>query len=182
MEKIIEVLNHSGVILTPTDTTFGLSCLAFDQQACEKINQIKQRPENKNYVLLVDSDARLQRYVNVPDLAWDIIDLSEKPVTIVYDDVIDLPTHLLSPVGTVAIRVVQHPLIQKIIQKIKQPLVSTSANISGEKVPDKFTSINPEIMNAVDYIMPETESFKPAFDGSSIIQISSDGRVKVIRE
>ncbi|MDO5655198.1 MAG: L-threonylcarbamoyladenylate synthase [Flavobacteriaceae bacterium] len=182
MQKIIETLQNAGVILTPTDTTFGLSCLAFDPEACNKINQIKQRPENKNFVLLVDSEARLQKYVDVPDLAWDIIDLSEKPVTIVYDKIVNIPAHLISPQNTIAIRVVKLPLLQQIIQKVNQPLVSTSANISGEKVPKDFDEIHPKILNEVDLILPESQTFKPQFEASSIIQISHDGRVKVLRE
>lgn len=182
MDKTVEILNNSGIILTPTDTTFGLSCLAFDKTACEKINRIKNRPENKNFVLLVASDAQLQKYVEVPDLAWDIMDLSEKPVTIIYDKLTGLPDHLISPEGTIAIRVTKYPLLQKIIQKIKQPLVSTSANLSGENVPSGFNEISQKIISRVDHILPETEHFIPEFDGSSIIQITQDARVKVIRE
>lgn len=180
--NLIQILQNSGVILTPTDTTFGLSCLAFDENACQKINQIKNRPQNKNYVLLVDNDARLERYVEVPDLAWDIIDLSEKPVTIVYDSILDLPKHLIAPQGTIAIRVTKNRLLQKIIQKVKQPLVSTSANISGETVPTTFADINPKILQQIDYTMPESHDFTTQFTGSSIIQVSKDGRVKVFRE
>ena len=180
--SVIEILQNSGVILTPTDTTFGLSCMAFDKNACAKINTIKKRPNDKNFVLLVDSDARLQRYVQVPDLAWDIIDLAEKPVTIIYDKILNLPQHLISDEGTIAIRVMKLPVMQRIIQKIKHPLVSTSANLSGQKSPKFFNEISPEILEKVDYIMPEAKDFVPKYDGSSIIQISEDGRVKVIRE
>lgn len=182
MQNIIQTLENGGVILMPTDTTFGLSCLAFNPEAVAKVNQIKNRPANKNFVLIVDNEARLQQYVEVPDLAWDIIDLSEKPVTIVYDNIKELPSHLISPDGTVAIRLVKIPVVQKIIQKVKQPLVSTSANISGEEVPRSFKQISPDILESVDAIMTEAASFIPQFSGSSIIQISIDGRVKVIRE
>lgn len=181
MQKVIEILQNSGVILTPTDTTFGLSCLAFDRKACEKINQIKNRPKHKNFVLLVDNDARLERYVEVPDLAWDIIDLAEKPVTIVYELTKDLPNHVLSADGSVAIRLVKMPVLQKIMQQVKQPLVSTSVNFSGENTPQKFEDISSQILEQVDYVLPETNDFQPHYSGSSIIQVSMDGKVKVIR-
>lgn len=181
MQKALEILQNSGVILTPTDTTFGLSCLAFDQKAISKLNQIKQRPNNKSYILLVDNDASLQKYVDVPDLAWDIIDLSEKPVTIVYEKILDLPDFLLSPEGTIAIRVVKYPLLQRLIQRSKQPLISTSANIAGEAAPTNYQQISNQILEQVDYIMPEAENFIPEFPSSSLIQITHDFQVKVLR-
>ena len=181
VQKSTEVLQQSGIILTPTDTTFGLSCLALDAEACQKLNTLKKRPGSKNFVLLVDSDAMLQRYVNVPDMAWDIMDLSDKPVTMVYDNIIDLPGHLISEEGTVAIRVVKMPLLQRVIQKVKQPLVSTSANLSGEKQAEKYDEIADEIKQKVDYIMPECYDFHPEFEASSVIQLSHDGQIKIHR-
>ena len=181
MQKAVEVLQDSGVILTPTDTTFGLSCLAFDKNAVRKLNQIKHRPENKSYILLVESEAHLQRYVEVPDLAWDLIDLSEKPITLVYDKIRDLPAHLISPEGTIAIRVVKEPILFKIIQKVKQPLISTSANIAGAASPQRFDEISKEILDEVDYVLPETTTFIPKFPSSTLVQLSHDHSVKVLR-
>lgn len=181
MSTVIEILQNSGVILTATDTTFGLSCLATDQAAAQKINQIKHRPTNKNFILLVDSDARLQQLVEVPDLAWDIIDLSEKPVTIIYDKIIDVPAFLLSPEGTIGIRIINYLPLKKIIQQTNTALISTSANLSGEKNPETFDQINPQIIESVDYIMPEAQTFVPPHTHSSIIQISHDHKIKVIR-
>ena len=181
MQKAVEILQNSGVILTPTDTTFGLSCLAFDTIAVDKINQIKLRPNNKTYILLVENEGQLQRYVEVPDLAWDLMDLSEKPISIIYDRILDLPAHLISPDQTIAIRVVSHPLLQKIIQKVKQPLISTSANIAGTPAPKSFGEISNEILNQVDYILPESRDFKILYESSSLIQIGHDHKIKVIR-
>lgn len=182
MEKAIQTLQNSGVILTPTETTFGLSCLSSDIKAIEKVNRIKNRPINKNFILLVDNEARLQRYVEVPDLAWDIIDLSEKPVSIVYDKILDLPQHLISPEGTVAIRLTTDKGLKKIIGKLREPIVSTSANFAGEKTPSSFQDISPQILEQVDYILPEAKTFVPIHKGSSIIQLGVEGEVKVIRE
>jgi len=181
MQKAVEILQNSGVILTPTDTTFGLSCLAFDPIALDKINQIKQRPNNKTYILLVENDAQLERYVEIPDMAWDLMDLSEKPISIVYDRILDLPQHLISPDQSIAIRVVSHPLLQKILQKVKQPLVSTSANLTGKPVPKSFEEVSQKILDQVDYILPEARNFKSLHDSSSLIQLSHDHKIKVIR-
>lgn len=182
MEKSLEILKKSGVILTPTDTTFGLSCLASDIKAIQRINKIKQRPEHKNYILLVATEAQLQELVEVPDLAWDIIDLSEKPVTIVYDNILNLPKHLISERNTIAIRLIKSSVLQKLIQKLREPLISTSVNVAGTKTPKTFSEISPKIIEQIDYIIPETEKFQPKFSASSIIEISSDAQVKVIRE
>ena len=181
INKIVEVLKDSGVILTPTDTTFGLSCLANDEVACHKINQIKNRQDDKNFILLVENDAHLQRLVEVPDLSWDIIDLSEKPVTIIYDKLLNIPPHLIAEDNTVAIRVVKHPLLQKLIHRLKAPIVSTSANVSGEAAPKNFNEISKEIIQKVDYILPECEDFVPEYQSSSIIKLSTSGKVQIIR-
>ncbi|MGQ1928494.1 L-threonylcarbamoyladenylate synthase [Ornithobacterium rhinotracheale] len=179
--KVAEILQDGGVILTHTDTTFGLSCLVSNQAAIDKIFEIKQRPKNKSFILLVDNPARLQQVVEVPELAWDLMDLSEKPVSIVYDKILSLPKYVLAPDGSVAIRMVKDPVLQRIIGKVREPLISTSVNISGEAAPETFTQINPEILEKVDYILPEAKDFVPKFTSSSIIKLGIDGQVKVIR-
>ena len=180
--EAIDVLQNSGVVLMPTDTIFGLSCLAYDRRAIEKLNRLKQRPQNKNYILLVENEAHLQRLVDVPDLAWDIIGLSEKPVTIIYDTILELPSHLLSENQTIAIRLVKSPLFQKLINRVKQPLISTSANLSGETPPVTLAEVSPTLLEQVDYVLPECKNFSPQHTSSSIIQLNKDGRVKIIRE
>ncbi|MCK0200751.1 L-threonylcarbamoyladenylate synthase [Ornithobacterium rhinotracheale] len=179
--KVAEILQDGGVILTHTDTTFGLSCLVSNQAAIDKIFEIKQRPKNKSFILLVDNPARLQQVVEVPELAWDLMDLSEKPVSIVYDKILSLPKYVLAPDGSVAIRMVKDPVLQRIIGKVREPLISTSVNISGEAAPETFAQINPEILEKVDYILPEAKDFVPKFTSSSIIKLGIDGQVKVIR-
>ncbi|MBN3662179.1 MAG: threonylcarbamoyl-AMP synthase [Ornithobacterium rhinotracheale] len=181
MAKVAEILQDGGVILTHTDTTFGLSCLVSNQAAIDKIFEIKQRPKNKSFILLVDNPARLQQVVEVPELAWDLMDLSEKPVSIVYDKILSLPKYVLAPDGSVAIRMVKDPVLQRIIGKVREPLISTSVNISGEAAPETFSQINPEILEKVDYILPEAKDFVPKFTSSSIIKLGIDGQVKVIR-
>lgn len=168
--------------LYPTDTTFGIGCAATNVEAVRKIFKIKNRPDSKSLIILVENEARLQKIVDVPDLAWDIMDLSEKPVTIVYENPRNLPRELIAEDNTIAIRLTKDLFCKKLISKINSPLVSTSANVSGEPSPNSFAEISPKIKDEVDYIFPECETFVPKFTGSSIIKLSADGRVEVIRE
>lgn len=176
----IELKNQ--VFLYPTDTTFGIGCDATNVEAIRKIFKIKNRPDSKSMIILVDSNQRLQQLVDVPDLAWDIMDLSEKPVTIIYDHPRNLPKELIAEDNTIAIRLTKDGFCKKLISKINAPLVSTSANISGEPSPKSFSEISQIIKDEVDFIFPECKTFIPKFTASSIIRLSSDGKVRVIRE
>lgn len=180
--EVVENIKNGGTILYPTDTTFGLGCDANNAEAIQKIYKIKNRPDSKSLIILVENQRRLQQIVDVPDLAWDIIDFSEKPVTIIYDNPRNLPEELIAEDNTVAIRLTNDGFCKRLISKINAPLISTSANISGEASPNVFADISPKIKDEVDYIFPECESFIPKFTASSIIKLSSDGIVKVIRE
>lgn len=172
----------NATFLYPTDTTFGIGCDARNPETIQRIFELKKRSDSKSLIILVDSNRRLQEIVDVPDLAWDLMDLSEKPITIVYDNPRNLPKELIAKDNTIAIRLTHDLFCKKLISKLNSPLVSTSANLSGEPTPNSFSEISEEIKNGVDYIFPETEKFVPKFSGSSIIQLSSDGKVKVIRE
>lgn len=175
-----EIANKT--FLYPTDTTFGIGCSANDVESIQRIFEIKKRAESKSFIILVDTPARLQSIVDVPELAWDIMDLSEKPVTIVYDAPKNLPKELIAEDNTIAIRLTDDLLCKKIIGKLKSPIVSTSANVSGHASPEKFADISVEIKEGVDYIFPETLEFKPIHTASSVIKLSKDGKVKVLRE
>lgn len=168
--------------LYPTDTTFGLGCDATNVELIQKIYQIKNRSDSKSFVILVESVGRLQQLVDVSDLAWDIMDLSEKPVTLIYDNPRNLPKELIAEDNTIAIRLTDDLFCKKLISKLNAPLVSTSANLSGEPSPRNFQEIPQKIKDEVDYIFPECELFVPKYSASSIIKLSADGRVKVIRE
>ena len=177
-----EIILKDKVFLYPTDTTFGIGCDAHNVEAIQRIFRIKNRPDSKSLIILVDSNQRLQKIVDVPELVWDIMDLSEKPVTIIYDNPRNLPKEIISADNTIAIRLARDLFCKKLISKLNAPLVSTSANISGEPAPDSFNEISQKIKEEVDYIFPECETFIPRFSGSSIIKLSADGKVKVIRE
>ena len=182
MEKLIDTLKSGGTILYPTDTIWGIGCDATNIEAIKKIFEIKKREQNKSMIILVESEKRLQDLVDVPEMAWDIMELSEKPVTLIYDDPKDLPNELLAEDGSIGIRLVDDLYLKKIITKLNKPLVSTSANFSGEKSPMKYADISDEIVQAVDFVSEENHDKVSEYSGSSVIRIWADGRIKVIRE
>ena len=182
MEQIIQTLKSGGTILYPTDTIWGIGCDATNIDAIEKIFEIKKREKTKSMIILVETEKRLQDLVDVPEMAWEIMDLSEKPVTIIYDHPRNLPKELLAEDGSVGIRLVKNDFLKKLISKLNKPLVSTSANFSGEKSPMKFSDISHEIVDSVDFVVEENQDKVSEYSGSSIIRVWSDGRVKVIRE
>ena len=182
MEKIIDILKSGGTILYPTDTIWGIGCDATHVEAINKIFEIKKRDKTKSLIILVENEKRLQDLVDVPEMAWQIIDVSEKPITLVYDNPRNLPKELLAEDGSVGIRVVKDDFCKKLISKLNKPLVSTSANFSGDKSPMKFSDISQEIIEAVDYAVEEHRESVSDFSGSSIIRIWSDNRIKIIRE
>ena len=182
MEQIIETLKSGGTILYPTDTIWGIGCDATNADAINKIFEIKKREKNKSMIILVESEKRLQDLVEVPEMAWEIMDLSEKPVTIIYDNPKGLPKEILAEDGSIGIRLIKDDYLKKLIGKLNKPLVSTSANLSGDKSPMKFSDINQEIINSVDAIAEENHDKISEYSGSSVIRMWNDGRVKVLRE
>ncbi len=182
MEKIIEILENGGTILYPTDTIWGIGCDATNIDAINKIFEIKKREKTKSMIILVESEKRLQDLVDVPEMAWEIIDLSEKPVTLIYDNPRNLPKEILAEDGSIGIRLVKDDFCKKLISKLNKPLVSTSANFSGEKSPMKFSDISQEIIDSVDFAVEENLEKISEYSGSSVIRIWNNGRIKVIRE
>lgn len=182
MDNIINILKSGGTILYPTDTIWGIGCDATNIEAVNKIFEIKKREKNKSMIILVESEKRLQDLVDVPEMAWEIIDLSEKPVTIVYENPRGLPKELLAEDGSIGIRLVKNDFCKKLIAKLNKPLVSTSANFSGEKSPLKFSDISPEMIGLVDYAVEEDREKVSEYSGSSVIKIWNDNRIKVLRE
>ena len=182
MEKLIETLKSGGTILYPTDTIWGIGCDATNVEAIAKIFEIKKRDQNKSMIILVESEKRLQDLVEVPEMAWEIMELSEKPMTLIYDNPTGLPKEILAQDGSIGIRLVKDLFLKKIITKLNKPLVSTSANFSGEKSPMKFSDISAELVNAVDFVAEENHDKVSEYSGSSVIRIWKDGRIKVLRK
>ncbi len=182
LDKALAVLKNGGTIVYPTDTIWGIGCDATNIEAIKKIFDIKKRDTSKSMIILVDNVKRLQDLVEVPEMAWEIIDVSEKPVTIVYENPKGLPKEILAEDGSIGIRMVKDDFCKRLIGKLNKPIVSTSANFSGDKSPLQYKDINHEIINAVDYAVEEHREKISEYEGSSVIKIWQDGRVKVLRE
>lgn len=182
IEKCLEVLKAGGIILYPTDTVWGIGCDATNAAAVSKIYSLKKRAEEKAMICLVNSVAMLERHVDVvPDSAYDIIDFSDKPTTIIFDRPLKVANNLVAKDETLAIRVVKEPFCEKLIYKFRRPLVSTSANISGKPAPETFSQISQEILKGVDYVV-NLQHTKMTGKPSAIIKLGNDRSVKVIRK
>ena len=182
MEKLLETLKSGGIILYPTDTIWGIGCDATDDEAVMRIFELKNRDQNKPLIILVESEKRLQDLVEVPAIAWDIMDLSEKPITIVYDAPNGISKNLLAEDGSIGIRLVKDEFCKRLISKLNKPIVSTSANFSGEKSPKSFANISQKLINKVDAVAEDQINRVSKWEASSIIRVWNDGRIKVIRE
>lgn len=179
----VKVLREGGTILYPTDTIWGIGCDATNEAAVAKIYRIKQREDSKSMLTLIDNPNRLLQYVNqVPEIAWEILDVAEKPLTIIYPKAKNLASNLIASDGSIGIRVVNHDFCRRLISAFSKPIVSTSANISGEPSPKNFNSISEEIKSAVDYIVPLEFDTAASSTPSGIIMLGVNGEVKVIRE
>ena len=153
IRRAIEVLKQGGVILYPTDTVWGIGCDATNADAVRRIYEIKQRSDSKAMICLVDNARRIQRYVrHVPDVAWDIFELSTKPTTVILDGAANLAPNLIAEDGSIAIRITNEPFSKQLCYRLQKALVSTSANISGQPAAQNYCDIVPEITNAVDYV------------------------------
>ena len=183
IKKAIEVMRNGGVILYPTDTIWGIGCDATNEEAVKKVYEIKKRADSKALICLVDSEAKIDFYVkDVPPVAWDLIELSTKPLTVIYDDARNLAPNLLAEDGSVGIRVTNEEFSKQLCFRFRKAVVSTSANISGEPSPKSFADISDEIKNAVDYIVGVRQNEKGGAKPSSIIKLGAGGVVQVIRE
>ncbi len=183
LKKALDILHSGGVILYPTDTVWGLGCDATNENAVKRIFEIKKRTDTKAMLVLVDNPAKLQGYVNeIPEMAWELIELTTKPLTIIYPEAKNLATNLIAEDKTIGIRVTEEMFSKKLCERFRKPIVSTSANVSGEKTPSTFHEITQEIKSSVDYIVnfrqDETTLPKP----SSIIKLGKGNLIQIIRE
>ena len=182
IKRCIEVLKNGGLILYPTDTVWGIGCDATNEEAIGKIYQLKNRPDTKTMICLVANDFMLEKHVEtVPEIAYDIIDLTDKPTTIVYDNPKGVAKNLIAKDNTLAIRVATDKFCKHLISTFKKPIVSTSANIGGHPTPKSYSEIGSAILKGVDYIVNLERDIKKSRP-SSILKLSNDGTVRVIRE
>ncbi|MNJ84580.1 Threonylcarbamoyl-AMP synthase [compost metagenome] len=178
---VIEALKNGKTILYPSDTIWGLGCDATNEEACKRILEIKQRPENKSFILLVDSFQMIEKYIpDFPPVCYDLADLSEKPLTIIYPNATGLAPSVLAEDGSVGIRLTKDPLCLALIRSIRKPLVSTSANLSGNPFPTNFKNIDSRIKDQVDAVLEERIN-EELTTPSQIIKIGLDSSIKVIR-
>ena len=183
IRQAVEVMNRGGVILYPTDTIWGIGCDATSEESVRKVYEIKRRSDAKALITLIDSEAKLQFYVpDVPDVAWDLIELSEKPLTIIYDHARNLAPNLLAEDGSAGIRLTREEFSRNLCMRMKRAIVSTSANVSGEPSPRSFSDISPDVLQAVDYVCTSRREESTNPPASSIIKLGAGGLIKVIRE
>ena len=172
-----------GIILYPTDTIWGIGCDATNEKAVQRVYELKRRTDNKAMLVLMDSEAKLDRYVSdVPDIAWDLISVSDKPLTIIYSSAKNLATNLLGADGSVGIRITNEEFSKKLCERFRKPLVSTSANVSGEPSPANFSEVSEVIKEGVDYIVSYRQDDMSRPKPSSIIKLDKGGVIKIIRE
>ena len=176
-------MREGGVILYPTDTIWGIGCDATNEDAVRRVYEIKQRQDSKAMLVLVDSSVKVDFYVqDVPEVAWDLIDMADKPLTIIYSGARNLAANLLAEDGSVGIRVTNEDFSKRLCQQFRKAVVSTSANISGQPSPRNFSEISEEVKSAVDYIVGYRQEEMSNPKPSSIIKLDKGGVIKIIRE
>ncbi|WP_370241974.1 L-threonylcarbamoyladenylate synthase [Alloprevotella sp. OH1205_COT-284] len=183
IRQALSVMKQGGVILYPTDTIWGIGCDATNPEAVAKVYAIKQRVDAKALISLVDSEAKIDFYVpDVPDVAWNLIELAERPLTIIYDNVRNLAPNLKAEDGSAALRMTKEEFSKELCFRMKRAIVSTSANISGQPAPRCFAEISEEIKNAADYVCTSRRDEQDNERASSIIKLTSSSEITIIRE
>jgi L-threonylcarbamoyladenylate synthase len=182
IKKSLEILKKGGVILYPTDTVWGLGCDATNPEAVERIYKIKKRENSKSMLVLIDHSGRLAFYINaVPEIAWELIDTAVTPLTIIFPGAKNLATNLVAEDGSIGIRISDDAFCRELIKRFGKPVVSTSANISGEKTPSVFSDINDYIKDSADYIVEWRQDDYTKRPSSAIIKLGEGGLFKIIR-
>ncbi len=185
-EKIteaIEVLKKGGIILYPTDTIWGLGCDATNEDAVKRIFEIKEREDSKSLIVLANNLDMVYKYVNeVPEMAAQMAELSNSPLTIIYPHAIGLAPNIIAEDKSIAIRIPNHRFCQELIKTFRKPIVSTSANVSGENYPKSYSEIHPEITSKVDWIADTSHEEGSTNSPSAIIKIELDSQIRIIRE
>ena len=182
INKALQTLKSGGLILYPTDTVWGIGCDATNAEAVSKVYNLKQRIDSKALICLVADDRMLKKYVKkIPEVALNIIDVTDKPTTIIYDDAQNLASNLVAEDNTIAIRIPDDEFCFQLCRRLNGAIVSTSANISGFPTPNSFKEIQPAILKGVDYVV-NLQREKICNKPSSIIKLSNNGVVKIIRE
>lgn len=182
LKAALDCLKKGGIILYPTDTIWGIGCDAGNRDAVKKIYSLKKRADSKSMLVLVNNEAALERIVEeVPEVAWELLEAAVNPLTVIYDNATGVAPELISEDGSLGIRITQENFSNELCRRFGKPIVSTSANISGEKSPSFFSEISSEIKNGVDYIVKFRQDDTEQKSPSNIIKLSKGGVVKIIR-
>ena len=180
--KAFKTIQDGGIILYPTDTIWGIGCDATNTGAVQKIYRLKQRDEAKSMIILLDNDNKLQSYVaEVPDVAYDLIEFAENPLTLVMPGAKNVSPALINKDSSIAIRIVKNDFCEQLIQRMRKPLVSTSANISGKASPQYFSQIDQEIIDGVDYVVDIDQHSMEIKNPSTIMRLEPGGKFEFIR-
>ena len=183
INKALDVLKNGGLILYPTDTVWGIGCDATNAEAVSRIYALKEREDSKSMIILLDNDSKLASYVSdIPDIAYDLIEYAEKPLTIVYSGAKNLATNLINEDGSIGIRIPKHDFCEQLIQRFRKPIVSTSANISSKPTPANFSEIDQEIIDGVDLIIDLEQMTSEKKHASTIMKLEPDGKFVFIRK
>jgi len=181
--KAVEILRSGGIILYPTDTIWGIGCDATNTASVNRIYEIKKRQDTKSMLVLMENPNLLTSYIaEVPEIAWELIDVADSPLTIIYPRAKNLAANLLATDGSIGIRITNEAFTQQLIQRFRKPIVSTSANISGQKSPQNFAEISDEIKQSVDYIVGFRQDDRTKSNPSGIIKLGVGGQIEIIRK
>ncbi|MBQ7989228.1 MAG: threonylcarbamoyl-AMP synthase [Bacteroidaceae bacterium] len=183
IRQAVQTMRSGGLILYPTDTIWGIGCDATNADAVRRIYELKQRDDSKALICLVDSPNRMQQYSrSIPDVAWDLIDYAQNPLTLIVDGALNLAPNLVAQDGSIAIRVTRERISHDLCYRFQKAVVSTSANLSGQPAPRNFMEISSEIIQGVDYVMKARQNDVTKGKPSQIVKISKDGQITFIRK
>jgi len=183
IKEALDSLREGGIIIYPTDTIWGIGCDATNAVAVEKIFKIKSRNENKSLLVLVDGENMLDRYVkDIPEIAFELADVSDTPLTIIYPGGKNLAPGVCSEDGSVAIRICHDEFCHELISRFRKPIISTSANLSGKSSPENFDDIDNTIIESVDYVVKYRQDDLEKHTASPIIKLEANGTIKIIRK
>lgn len=183
LNKALETLKNGGLILYPTDTIWGIGCDATNAEAVEKVFALKGRDPQKSLIVLLHNDNQLASYVNdIPDVAYDLIEYTETPLTIVYSNAKNLAPNVIAADGSIGIRIVRHPFCEQLLQRFRKPIVSTSANISGELSPAYFDEISEEVKAGMDYIVAYGRQGNKNNKSSTVMKLDPSGKFEFLRK
>ncbi|MFM8431425.1 MAG: L-threonylcarbamoyladenylate synthase [Bacteroidota bacterium] len=182
VKKTVEVLRKGGIILYPTDTVWGIGCDATNEDAVKRILDLKGRTAEKGMILLLDLEGRIPNYVkDAPQVAFDLIEFSERPLTIVFDNAHGIASSAVAQDGSIGIRVTKHEFCKQVITSLNKPLVSTSANISGHPFPRSFSEVNPAVLEGVDYVVNLQRNQSSSTTPSKVIRLRPNGEITILR-